>query len=255
MITIKFFGGAKKSFLTDILQLKLNEITIQDLIEYLKKSKPKNGLELEFHNIIFAVNGIDSSVLDGPKTILKNNDVVSIIPIIHGGSARIQFKESGRYVELFGLQIHQKINPKILDSLRKKFPKLLLQVISSQYILNKNHARKVITTSFTYKKKRLLLSKKLETDILLRFACTRQISGAIVRAGIHKQGNYIIIAIGTKPQLAGLYQQLKGISSEIQYADPKLIQKQFGINAIQISSINSQSPIEDLLVEKAAVLF
>ncbi len=47
MITVKFLGGAKKSFLVDSLVIDKNDITIQQLLDFLIKNKPKNSINLD----------------------------------------------------------------------------------------------------------------------------------------------------------------------------------------------------------------
>ena len=102
MITIKFLGGAKKLFSTESITLEKSDLTIEQLLDYLVTNILKNKNTLDLKNLLVAINGIDSSAIDGPSTKLKNNDIVSIIPIIHGGSfKRIHFKISNNYAELF----------------------------------------------------------------------------------------------------------------------------------------------------------
>ena len=79
-------GGAKKSFSTDKILLEKTNLTITDLLEHLTQIKPTDTLEFDTNNLLVAINGVDSSVLDGYSTSLKDDDVVSIIPIIHGGN-------------------------------------------------------------------------------------------------------------------------------------------------------------------------
>ena len=71
-------------------------------------------------------------------------------------------------------------------SLRKKFPKLYLQAISSKFVLDKEHAKKIITISINQKLNDQLLSDKIEIDLLLRFSNTTQINDAIKNVGIIK---------------------------------------------------------------------
>ncbi len=86
MITIKLLGGARKSFDSENIILDVNSITIDDLLEHLLSIKPNNTLDLDTKNILVAVNGIDSSALEGRNTLIQTNDTVSIIPVIHGGA-------------------------------------------------------------------------------------------------------------------------------------------------------------------------
>ena len=90
MITVKFLGGAKKSFLTDQLQIEKSDISIEKLLELLSELKPADTPVLDTENILVAVNGSDSSAMEGKLTQIKDNDMVSIIPVIHGGSASKQ---------------------------------------------------------------------------------------------------------------------------------------------------------------------
>ena len=116
MITVKFLGGAKKSFSVDSLIIEKHDLNIEQLLDFLVTNKPNNENKLDVKNLLVAINGIDSSAIDGPLTKLKNNDVVSIIPIIHGGAfKRINFKISNSCVELFDITAKQKLNIDFLD--------------------------------------------------------------------------------------------------------------------------------------------
>jgi len=255
MIVVKLFGGAKKSFSTEKMDVDLVDVSIQDLLDYMIEHKPADTIEFDTNNILVAINDVDSSALNGFSTKIQKNDVVSIIPIIHGGSFnRIQFKISNSIVEIFHIQ-YQKSNIEFLEYLRKKFPKLIIQCISSNFILNKSHAKKIITISLYAKSKNTLLSKKIETDILLRFAATNQIEKAINIVGIKENTNFDVIALGQKSQLNKLHDFLKLFKlSKITKNNASFLIKQFKISKKQLDITYSKNPIEDLLVEKAAIL-
>ncbi len=85
LIQVQLLGGAKKSLSTDMISIDINDLTISGLVDYLQKMKPVDTPDLDEINLIIAVNGIDSSALEGKFTKLKNDDIVTIIPIIHGG--------------------------------------------------------------------------------------------------------------------------------------------------------------------------
>jgi len=255
LITVKLLGGAKKIFDKDLIQADFDNITIEKLFEYLLSVKPANTLDLDTKNILVAVNGADSSALQGHNTILHEGDTVSIIPIIHGGSQGLELKVCGKNVSLYNI-IHEKgKNYKFLAKVRKKFPDIIMEGISSKNIASVSHVSKIVALSLYAQKHNLLLSKKRETDILLRFAATTQISVAIKMLGIEQQDEFTIIAVGSKSLLARLYQYLKPYLKEIDYTkNSKYIQKQFKISKKQIQSVISKTPLEDLIVEKAAVL-
>ncbi len=254
MITIKLLGGAKKSLGTDFISADLDNKTIQNLLEYLLSIKPKNTLELDTKNILVAVNGVDSSALQGRNTSLRPGDTVSIIPIIHGGS-RMQFRIDRHHVELFNVSHQKGKNYEFLDLIRKKFSDLVLEGISSKCILSPTHAKKIIGLSLYAQKHKLLLSKKLQTDILLRFASTTQISLAIKTVGIDGDKDFTVIAIGKKSAQDRLYRHISPHLSSPQYLkSSKHLQRLFKISKNHIKTVSSQTPLEDLLVERAAVL-
>jgi len=254
LITIKLLGGAKKSFGADIISADLDNKTIRTLLEYLLSIKPKNTLELDTKNILVAVNGVDSSALQGQDTSLQPGDTVSIIPVIHGGS-RMQFKIDNHYVELFSVSHQKSQNYEFLDSIRKRFPDLVLEGISSRCILSPTHVKKIIGLSLYAQKHKLLLSKKLQTDILLRFASTTQISLAIKTVGIDGGRDFTIITIGKKSSQNRLFRYLSTYLSSPHYAkNSKQLQRLFKISKDHIRAVSSQTPLEDLLTERAAVL-
>ena len=251
-------GGAKKSFSTDKILLEKTNLTITELLEHLIQIKPSDTLEFDTNNLLVAINGVDSSVLDGYNTSLKDDDVVSIIPIIHGGkSDRIQFRVSGENVEIFDIKYNKKFDSKFLDQIRSKHPSLMIQMIDSSFLLGVNHAKKILSISLNAQKNQILLSKKTETDILLRCAGTTQISYGIKTVGRKTKKDFVIIALGKKIGLNKLHTELKPDinSKQLSKNNVSYIQKQFGISNKQISVVSSKNPLEDILVERAAILF
>ena len=257
MITVKFLGGAKKSFSVDSLIIEKSDLNIEQLLDFLVTNKPNNENKLDVKNLLVAINGIDSSAIDGPLTKLKNNDVVSIIPIIHGGAfKRINFKISNSYVELFDITAKQKLNIDFLDFLRKKYPYLVIQAISSNYILSKSHAQKIISISHLAKENHTLISKKIGTDILLRFAGTTQIQDAIESVGIKNGNGFVIVAIGKQSIINKLFNFLKPYlnNNPLSKNNQIFLRKKFNITKNHMDSILSKNPLEDLLIEKATIL-
>ncbi len=256
MITVNFTGGAKKWFNLAHLIIEKNDLTIEQLLKHLIEIKPKNTITFDKKNLLIAVNGIDSSALHGFETRLKTNDVVNIIPVIHGGSQqRIQFKISNKNIELFEFKKIKSVDNDFLLSIRTEFPDLLIQAVASNFILNRDHAKKIISISILAKKHRMLLSKKLEVDILLRLAGTTQITDAIKNIGIRKNQNFLLIAIGKKLLLNRLHQSISpNLTNQFTNTNSTILKKYFKISNNDIHAINSRTPLEDLLVEKASIL-
>ena len=258
MITVKLLGGAKKSFSTDKIVLEKNTSTINELISHLMQIKPKDTLEFDTNNLLIAVNGVDSSALQGYDTKLNSNDEISIIPIIHGGSfRRIQFSVAQSNVEMFDILFDNKFHRDFLDELRNKHKQLIIQAINPQFLLSVQHAKKILAISLRAKKTNTMLSKKIETDILLRFAVTTQISHAIRVAGRKMNMDCLVIAMGKKSSLNRLHSELKPFLNPkpLSRNNHPFLKRQFKVSKKQLSVVSSKDAQEDIVVEKAAVLF
>ena len=257
MITVKLIGGAKKSFSTDKIVLEEKANTVNELISHLIKIKPKNTLEFDTKNLIIAVNGVDSSALDGYNTKLNDDDEISIVPIIHGGSTtRIQFSIMRSDVEIFDVLNDKKFHKEFLDELRGEYRQLIIQTINPQFLLNVRHAKKILAISLYAKKNKILLSKRIETDILLRFAATTQISDAIKVAGRKPNMDFLIISVGKKSSLNKLHSELKPFlrAKPLSKNNHPFLKKQFKVSKIHLSAVSSKDSLENIIVEKAAVL-
>ena len=159
---MKLLGGAKKSFSTDKIILEKRVDTINELITYLIGIKPKETLEFDTKNLLIAVNGIDSSALKGYNTKLSDNDEISIIPIIHGGSRRTQFSVGQSNVEIFDVLFDKKLHRDFLDELRTSHKQLTIQAITHNFFLTHNMQKKYLQFLFMQKKQRPCYQKKLK---------------------------------------------------------------------------------------------
>ena len=257
MIIVKFLGGAKKSFNSEKLEISESNISIQDLLELLLKRKPDDTSNFDVENILIAVNGSDSSAMEGKSTIVHNGDIVSIIPIIHGGSSKkLSFKIEKKQIYIFEIIGQKTADVKFIDNLRKTYPKIKFQAVSTNFILSTSHLKKILSLSINAENNNILLSNKIETDILMRFALTLQISNAISSAGIKPSANFILIMIGNKIFPDSLNHELSLISSDLFSKNNSIfIKKQFNISKKHVNSVYSKTPLEDILVEKASILF
>lgn len=168
----------------------------------------------------------------------------------------MKFKAESLSVQLFHI-IHKKgQNYRFLNSIRERFPDLILEGISQKCILSLTHAKKIISLSLFAQKQDLLLSKKLQTDILLRFACTTQISEAMMVSGIESENDFMLVAIGREipKDLSFFISKYTKKQSDFR-KNRAYLKKQFRISEKHLSAVLSDSPLEDLMVEKAAVLF
>ncbi len=256
MIYVKLIGGAKKSFNSSQFEIAESEISIQELLDLLLKLKPHNTSDLDVENILIAINGSDSSAMNGKSTIIHNNDIVSIIPVIHGGSSKkLIFEIEKKQIQIIEIHGQKTIDIQFIDDLRKKYPKIKFQAVSSRFILNVSHLKKILSLSINAEKNNILLSNKLETDILMRFAVTLQISEAILSVGIKPSSNFILIIIGNKNYFNSLYSELSPLCVNLFLKNNDLfLKKHFNISKKHIDTVYSKTPLEDILVEKASIL-
>ena len=257
MFTVKFLGGAKKSFLSEKIDIDKSNISISELLDLLVDLKPSTTSELDTNNLLIAINGLDCSALEGQKSMIKENDVVSIIPVIHGGSpAQTNFEINKKKIFVTEIIGQKKLDVTFLDGLRKKYPKIQFQAVSSKFVLNKYHLKKILELSFAASKNNVLLSNKLEIDILMRFALSSQITTAIESAGLKQNTNFILIGIGNKQSLEKLSNELKPLSTPMfSKNNTTFIKKYSKITKKHLDSVYSKNPLEDILIEKAAILF
>ena len=255
MIIIKLVGGAKKSFNSDQLQIEKFDISVNELLQLLLKIKPPNT-NFDVENILIAINGSDSSAMNGKDTIVHDGDIVSIIPVIHGGSSKkLLFEIEKKQIQVIEISGQKTIDVKFIDTLRIKYPKIKFQAISSKFILNSSHLKKILSLSINADKNNILLSNKIETDILMRFAVTLQISDAISSVGIKPNTNFILIAIGNKNSFVSLYPELSSLCVNLFLKNNDIfIKKHFNISKKHIDAAYSKTPLEDVLVEKASIL-
>jgi tRNA threonylcarbamoyladenosine modification (KEOPS) complex Cgi121 subunit/molybdopterin converting factor small subunit len=257
MITIKFLGGAKKSFARDNLTIEKDSMSVSALLSYLQKILPENLTSFDVKNILVAVNGVDSSALQGQNTNLKDGDIITIIPLVHGGENRKRFVIINTNIELIKLKKTKDDPVRFLETLREKYPTLVIQGIQSNYVLNLEHVKKIIALSLAAKKAGELLSNKMETDILMRFACTRQISDAITRVGLQKGTDYTLIVVGKRSSIDKLFREIKHmlLTRWTFENNAKFVQQKFSITKKELDCVISTTPLEDVLAERSAVLF
>lgn len=83
MITIKLLGGAKKMVGKDQISLEVSSIQVKDILEKLRSINSN----FDSSNMLIAVNGVELSVLGGLDAKVNDGDIVSIAPVVHGGSS------------------------------------------------------------------------------------------------------------------------------------------------------------------------
>lgn len=248
MIVVKMIGGAKKSFPAGTMTLDCAGTTVARLLDILVESKPADTPALDTKNILVAVNGADSSSLDGRATILRDGDEVSIIPVIHGGSGAVRFEVQGASV----MAICVRGGSANLDKLRLDFPAVRIQAVARPFVLGESHLRRILEISVESERREIMLSSRMETDILLRLAGTTQIAEAIRVAGAGPRHETVVIAVGDPSALQKLLAHLSPEARPFPAGDGgAFLMEHFGITGKHLGTGHA---LEDLLVESASVL-
>lgn len=84
MISVKLLGGAKRFIGKDHLSIEKESAKLKDIVEILR-SMSSNKEIFNSNNMLIVVNGVESSMLGGLDAQVKDGDVVSIVPVVHGG--------------------------------------------------------------------------------------------------------------------------------------------------------------------------
>lgn len=84
MITIRLLGGAKKAVGRPSVELDRQQSAVSDVLSYLQSVSVESRL-LAPENLIVAINGVDSAALQGPSTLVRDGDSVTVVTVVHGG--------------------------------------------------------------------------------------------------------------------------------------------------------------------------
>lgn len=248
MIVVKMLGGAKKSFPAGTINFDCAGTTVAHLLDTLVESKPADTPVLDTKNILVAINGADSSSLDGRSTVLQDGDEVSIIPVIHGGSSAVWFEVRG--ISVMAICVSgDSVN---LDKLRIDFPAIRIQAVARPFVLGESHLRRILEISVESERRGVMISSKVETDTLLRLAGTTQITEAIRMAGSGSSQEIVVIAMGDPPVLRKLSDHLSSETRPFPAGEGGVFLKgHFGITDKHLGTGHT---LEDILVENASVL-
>jgi tRNA threonylcarbamoyladenosine modification (KEOPS) complex Cgi121 subunit len=84
----------------------------------------------------------------------------------------------------------------VVDDLRRISPRVSVQAIDANILYGIEHLLEVMKVSLESKKRRIMIAKNLETDLLLRLSYTSQISAGLKYGGIKNNVNccFVIFA-------------------------------------------------------------
>jgi MoaD family protein len=84
MITVKLLGGARKIVGKDQVEIEAQSIKVKEIIEMLRSMSPNSDI-FNSANMLIVVNGAELSILGGLEAQVNDGDVVSVVPVVHGG--------------------------------------------------------------------------------------------------------------------------------------------------------------------------
>ena len=85
MITIRLLGGAKKAVGKSSAVIFQPRLSVSQILDLIGNDAREPGL-LNPTNLLIAINGVESSSLEGYKTIVQSGDTVTIVSVVHGGA-------------------------------------------------------------------------------------------------------------------------------------------------------------------------
>jgi len=167
------------------------------------------------------------------------------------------------YVLLTGISnLHIRDVRAVLSRLRSVNKHVAVQAVNADNVAGMQHIIGVLHQSIEAKKRGILLSKRIEIDILLRLACTDQIDKAMTCVGLRVgANNVLIIAIGRTNCLKMIRKYVVAnydIDDNILTLSKrrlKIISTRHHINKTELDAlVNENNKLASILVEHASVL-
>ncbi len=84
LIRVRLLGHLKTLFNSEEIEMKETRISVKDILRRLEKLGPQGG-GLSPGSLLVAVNGVEASTLGGTDVLVGDGDIVTIIPVVHGG--------------------------------------------------------------------------------------------------------------------------------------------------------------------------
>ena len=84
MINVKLLGGAKRVIGKDRLEIQKQNAKLHEIVAMLN-SMSSNSNIFSANNLLIVINGVESSMLGGLDATVNDGDVISIVPVVHGG--------------------------------------------------------------------------------------------------------------------------------------------------------------------------
>jgi sulfur-carrier protein len=252
MITIRLLGGAKKAVGKPSVNLDRPHASVSDILDFLTTISHEPRL-LQRSNLIITLNDVDSALLRGHNTMVKSGDKVTIVTVVHGGMGCML---NGYHISIAGVQRIMHDPGKLVDMLRAQHSNVSIQAVNANSVYGEEHVRGVLRIALEAEKRKIMLTNRCETELLIRLTGTNQIAEAIRRAGLKKDTAGCLIAFSQDGE--SIRQFERQIKSEFDLNDSVLEPSED--KRIRLASmLGFTTKLDDseflkLLLEKAAIL-
>jgi sulfur-carrier protein len=252
MITIRLLGGAKKAVGKPAVNFDRASASVSDILEFLTTISAQPRL-LQPNNLIISLNGIDSTSLHGQNTVVKSGDTVTIVTVVHGGTNCML--DSYR-LSITGIPSIAQDPGKLVDMLRAQNNNVSIQAVNANAVYGEEHVRGVIKIVLEAEKRKIMLTNRRETELLIRLAGTKQIAEAIRRVGLKKYTAGCFIAFSQDSE--SLRQFESQIKSDFELNNsvlkPSKEKKDQFVSKLGFASKLDDSEFQLYLLERAAIL-
>lgn len=252
MITIRLLGGAKRALGKPSVDLDRPAASVAEILQFLT-SIANDAHLLQPNNLIIAVNGIDSAALQGQQTLAKSGDAVTIVTVVHGGAIHVL---DGLHISITGIRSIVDDPGDLIDRLRVGHHAVSIQAIAADAVYGVGHILEILRMALEAEKRKMTIANRLETELLLRLACTGQISDAIYRAGLKKDRAGCFVAFSQKNE--ALLRFVDNIRNEFE-VDDSVLEPTVKKKTQLASLLGAPAELDDseflqYLVERAAIL-
>lgn len=182
MITIRLLGGAKKAVGKPAVCFDRTSASISEILKFLTMISSHPRL-LQPSNLIIALNGIDSASLHGHSTVVNSGDTVTIATVVHGGTNCML---DDYHLWIAGVSKVMQDPGKLVNKLRAQHKNTSIQAVNANEVYGEEHVRGVIRIVLEAEKRKIMLTNRRETEVLIRLTGTNQIAEAIRSAGLKK---------------------------------------------------------------------
>jgi molybdopterin converting factor small subunit len=67
------------------LKYKKHPASINDIVSFVNRAASSPEVSVMRDDFLIVINGVDSSVLNSEEQLLQDGDLVTVVPVVHGG--------------------------------------------------------------------------------------------------------------------------------------------------------------------------